>query len=225
MNKQRTLHLLNEGFNEGEREIALVHGTSTASLMDVMRHGFLSSGKGKRNEGYIYFHPVSEHVKKFNFYSSLKNLGLKSAEELAIGAAKTNEEYAYFNNLLGFQHWDMPLFEGRIQYGDIENEDELWKIIVEMGADKRIDKSKLKNILQESSECAGVLIGVNKIAVQDFQDKLEIDPEDAMVPEGKKCAVRLYLPEGLDEKYLQYVFPLGKREDKIIREFVEKELK
>lgn len=226
MNKQRALYLLDKGFNEGEREVALVHGTSTATAMEIMRKGFLPAANNGRYDGWIYFYPVQAHMHAFNFYNSLReDLDMKLAEKLATAAAESNEQYAYLNGLLGFSHWEMPLFEGRIQYGDMENEEELWGAVLEAKAQEKIDKSKLKDILKERQKCRGVIVGINKKIIEDCGNAVEIDPEEYRVPERKKAAVRIHLPRGLEQRFLQYIYPLGDREDKLIRNFIEEELK
>jgi len=225
MEKKRALYLLNEGYKAGERDIALVHGTSTATVMEIMKIDKLPAGALRKSAGYIYFYPIREHMRNFDFYDSLKkSLGIKLAEDLAAAVAGVNECYMYFNKLFGFPHWEIPSF-GEMQYGDIRNKEDLWKIIVKIKAQDRIDKSKLSDILKKSRESNGVVLGINKEILTGEAVKIEIDPDEYSVPNGNKLAVRMFLPNGLDEKYLQYIFPLGRREEEELRNFIEQNLK
>lgn len=225
MDKQRVLYLLDEGFDAGEEDAALVHGTSTQTVMEIMRNNVLPAADNKKYSGYIHFYPIKKHMSNFSFYQTLSDsLNIRLVEELASAAAAGKEQNAYLNNLLGIPHWQTPQFKCGLQYGDIETEDELWKIITERQYNDRIDKGQLKEILTEKNKCSGIIIGINKKILEDFGSAVEIDSDELRVPEGKRLSVRIRLPQGLDEKYLQYIFPLVEREEKMLRDFVEREL-
>src|SRR3989344_8635468 len=102
MNKQRALYLLEEGFNDGEKDIALVHGTSTETISRLLSTGVIPGSVNPRYRGWIYFFPVKGAFERHALYDSIpKELSLLLAEEYAGREAEVNEESLYINSLIG----------------------------------------------------------------------------------------------------------------------------
>lgn len=72
MNKERALYLLDKGFNEGEKEIALVHGTSIETIISLLGSDILPSSQKHKYKDYIYFVPVKAAFRGHPFYKKLK---------------------------------------------------------------------------------------------------------------------------------------------------------
>ena len=229
MNKERALYLLDGGFDEGERDVALVHGTSTATVMEFMRKGVLPAATNTKYKGHIYFYPIAEHFTEHLLRGRMSGITLQTAENRAALESETNERSTYLNKLISadlFVKRDSPSGGDLAHILDIvtPNQTELERVF---RLYKREDLIPRKREIQiELNNCKGVLLGINKAVLSFVEDKdIEIDEEtDYVSARGHGAGVRIYLPQGLDEKYLQYIYALGEKEDKIIREFVEREL-
>lgn len=158
-------------------------------------------------------------------------MNLLKAEKLASFEAEINQKSVYLNKLIGndfFVKLDGASEHKLKDFIDITNyfKDDVKKLLEHYNRKDLCSRSKLLKICNELNECKGSIIGVHQKLLDDIQpDYLKIDQEYKDNLSDDVCAIKIYLPQGLKEEYIQYIYPYGEKEEKLINDHINGNLR
>lgn len=232
MNKQRAIYLLEEGFDEGENNIALVHGTSVETVLYLFNSDILPASQNQKYKGYIYFVPVKKAFKEYPFYKKIKkNNSLLEAEKLASFEAEINQKSSYLNKLIGedfFMKLDGASEHKIKDFIDIIDYS-MWDVKKLLKNYNRKNLCSFRNLLKicnELDRCNGVILGVHKNILENItEDSLKIDIEYKTYWLDEPDSIKIYMPKGLESKFIQYICPCGEKEEDLIYDYINNNLK
>jgi hypothetical protein len=206
--KQKALHLLEEVSSQGCP--VLVHGTSVEAVIELLSNGRLPPSRGCKvlpdhhmNRGYLYFVPRKKSFVNHPLYDKIKiDLDGSALRNEVRHDAENNQGVDYLRQLFGY--W--PLGFNSDDFTDLDG-------LQEEGVDiEKIEKYGLDRLESDLEKRKGVVIGINE---KIFELKIEDGSDDP----GEE--VMIYLPEGLDIKYVHYICPMGELERKALRDFIQ----
>lgn len=192
-------------------DTALVHGTSVEACLALIQKGrlqkeyFSTFKPTPRESDYLFFmpnirffregnHPLCERIKGLQYFGDALHEGEVYAKSCA------------FEHFLAFQLGESP----KICYPEYRDYDEEPVTrFLRQAKRKGILEIHARNLLQEAGKRKGVLLGIGE-KVFDFEILPAKDLEDE---------VCIFLPEGLDGKYVNGIVPLGNIERKLLEEF------
>ncbi len=220
--QERLDYLMSEDAFETE-EIALLHGTSTEMVLKMLETGKLPTGitnvtkdleillkNHPTTNNYLYFFANKEAFANHPFYNQIthRKNELKLFENATFYAGE-NEMESYLRNLLGFWSYDLGIEEAleRIYCeGD-------WDLLQKQGINtQKIKEYGINKLLRELKQLKGTVLGINLKA-------LELPIEDGSDAPGEETMI--YLPKGLDIKYIGYIQINGEYEKRKLAEFVK----
>jgi len=216
MDKTRAQYLLFEAY-EREGFPAFVHGTSVAAVEILLKTGRLPPGLGSKipglppAAGYLYFVPRSEAFVGHQLAPQIsRNLTMARIDEDAEIYAGIQERELHLSEILG-----EPVPVG-VDTFDLMRGLESSRELRSLGVDvKKLQQHGLRKLRRELGERKGVILGINKGLLE-----LKLERGDP----GARDEVKVYLPSGLDEKYVQYILPIGKREEVLLNDLIEERL-
>ena len=194
-------------------ETVLVHGTSVEAAVHLVKTGRLP-GSDKRftgysHQGYLFFFPQKQVFRKHPLYSQITmELAGTELENEVEPYAKVKAYTGYFVDQLEFSS---PNLAGLAL--DALSAPEIEDIFID-GELQGITRKKLLRVHSKAKERKGVIIGINsRIFKLDIVNGFDLPGEE----------VAVHLPHGLTSEYVQYIHPLGKIEDSILKEYYDKE--
>ncbi len=204
--RELALQLLNEGYKEGPP--AMVHGTSIEAVAMMFDKGKLPSSRVRggsdhtSNNGWLYFRP---RKKSFADHKLQKGISLDLDGNILEDSVATYGAFAqgqaYLNEMLGA---GSLLSVGDIQTLYCLDEKAVNKKVLD--EIRKVREIGHRRILNELSLRKGVCLGIKPSALSDLV--LEHGQDDPGLE------VMAYLPDGLDIKYVQYIFPFGETEER-----------
>ncbi len=226
MEKGKILTLFENAYIENP---TVVFGSSTFAVIEMLTKGMLPSAKmdhlwdGSPDESQraIHFIPRKKAFENHPVYSKIeKYLGKKEMHEEGIFYAEYAEQEDFMRALCGYWPRDIgpeeiypdhdnifseffgrPISPAHYSLEDLRREGVNIEAIQDFG---------LENLREEHKKMRGVIVGLNSgILEKRIDNNLERDPNE----------VDIWMPEGLDIKYVSYVLPLGSREKIKMAEF------
>lgn len=206
-------------------ETVLIHGTSIEATLDLIRTGKLQVkdySRKPRNEqykNYLFFTPNGDHFNRVALSDgTYVNMECDWENALIDGEiyAGFNASYHYITSNLGFtpkRRIDVAgmmkktmeeLLEGVIESKEL-------KLFLKELDSKGIPKSRAMELVRSSWQRKGVLLGIGKNI---FDQKIENGKD---TPGEEVC---IYLPNGLDRRYVNGIHPIGVIERRLLREYL-----
>lgn len=208
-------------------ETIAVHGTSVEAALYLLEKGRLALEPFSTNPfnlwpGYLFFTPHVAHFQSHPLAQLLRNgyLGLwRDTLSCTLGAAQYNAQLHFVALKTGHycgEVMELPFdpsahFPPRTMH---PFEQKMLETVISHLALTGMTRNQAMRYLKEANKRKGVLIG---IGLKGFELHFEEGHED---PEGE---VRIYLPNGLDLKYVSGIMPLGEAEKGLLNDFLQKQ--
>jgi hypothetical protein len=211
--KERALSLLEEDVSNEELTV-LTHGTSVEAVIEMFKTGKLPPSFTPNlrdlhgDQGYLFFLPRKRSFRDHYLHEKIEiNVSGSKLEEGVKCYAQANQGKRFLIDTLGFwpqyvEPEELPPC-GNWTLENLKKEGVDTDIILDYGLGK---------LNFEIRKRFGVCLGINR-------EIFELQIEDGSdVPGGE---VMISLPEGLDLKYVKYIFPFGELEEESIYSFIE----
>ncbi len=195
--------------NLSEEKTVLLHGTSIEAVIALLQTEVFNfrvprPDSDYKYDGHLFFMPNGAFFEDNNLGVDPKLCTWEYITEAVKGNARmvACDHYAFLK--LGF----LPENIGEL-YPPIRDES-VQKFLMPEMEKKGYDQDYVDQLKKELSQRKGVIIGIDK---RIFELKIKKGKDE---PEQEVC---LYLPNGLDIKYINGIKPLGEIERKIIEDY------
>ena len=191
-------------------EPVLLRGTSVEKVIDMLSTGRLVSrteGNSERpaDNGYMFFIPNKRAFEGHDFYDEIDiDYDVPGLEREAGYCARVSQQIEFLKQVFG--DWPAKYHVEELEAMEFEK---LMKAGVNI---YKIDEyGGLGKLLSDAKGKKGVVIGINRKI-------FELDIEQGCDEPGQEAMI--YVPNGLDIKYVLYVKPMGSEEKAKLDEFI-----
>lgn len=211
ISKKQALYLLEDAFKTDG--LTMTHGTSVESTITLLQTGNLPSsfernGNHPCNKGYLFFVPRKRSFVDHPLFDDIEiDLDTLELESRVESYADNVQGRRFLMDTLGYwppKH-SCDTFE---PYGNLSLE-----VLKSDGVDtESMIRYGLKQLYKDVTARKGVCIGINRNIFEFYIENGCDDPGDE---------VMIYLPEGLNIKYVHHIFPLGELEEQTLRTVID----